>query len=163
MALTLTPITEEDGIPVIDIFNYYIENSFAAYAEQAVPYVFFDTFLQMFQAYPSVAVRDEDNTVIGFGFLRAHHPSDSFAQTAEITYFIDPQHTRKGFGTQMLNYLCAEAKNKKIDTILANISSLNPPSIAFHKKCGFIQCGRFRNIGRKNGKRFDVVWMQKII
>jgi phosphinothricin acetyltransferase len=48
-------------------------------------------------------------------------------------------------------------------TILAGISSLNPKSLAFHERQGFVQCGRFLNVGRKWGKDFDVVWMQKTI
>jgi len=51
----------------------------------------------------------------------------------------------------------------KIKTLLASISSRNKESIAFHKKHGFIECGRFKDIGRKRGKPFDVVWMQKVI
>jgi L-amino acid N-acyltransferase YncA len=33
----------------------------------------------------------------------------------------------------------------------------------FHKKQGFLECGRFQNIVQKHGNTFDVVWMQKFI
>jgi len=59
--------------------------------------------------------------------------------------------------------LLQEAKEKGISSILAGISSLNSVSLAFHKKRGFQECGRFQKIGRKWGQDFDVVWMQKII
>lgn len=36
-----------DRESVMDIFNYYIENSFSAYPERKLPYEFFDTFLNM--------------------------------------------------------------------------------------------------------------------
>jgi L-amino acid N-acyltransferase YncA len=160
---TLSPISENDRKSVINIFNYYIENTFAAYPEQKVSYDFFDVFLKLFQGYPSATVQDKTNTVVGFGFLRAYHPSPTFSQTAEITYFIAPNYTRKGIGKRMLAYLIAEAGKKKIDMLLANISSLNPASIAFHLKQGFAECGRFHDIGVKNGKKFDIVWMQKKI
>ncbi|MGD0951544.1 MAG: hypothetical protein ABR985_03985 [Methanotrichaceae archaeon] len=50
-----------------------------------------------------------------------------------------------------------------IVTVLASISSLNQASLAFHKKNGFVECGRFVGIGRKMGKGFDVVWMQRMV
>jgi L-amino acid N-acyltransferase YncA len=63
----------------------------------------------------------------------------------------------------MLNTLISDARKMKIKTVLASISSLNEESIHFHKKHGFLECGRFGSIGRKHGKSFDVVWMQKFV
>jgi phosphinothricin acetyltransferase len=87
----------------------------------------------------------------------------AFSKTAEITYFIHPDHTGKGIGTKLLRLLEKEGMQKGITNILANISSLNPRSVDFHKKNGFIECGRFKNVGRKKGKLFDTVWMQKML
>ncbi|WP_243669404.1 hypothetical protein [Methanoculleus chikugoensis] len=33
----------------------------------------------------------------------------------------------------------------------------------FHRRHGFVECGRFRNVGSKHGVLFDVVWMQKFL
>jgi L-amino acid N-acyltransferase YncA len=51
----------------------------------------------------------------------------------------------------------------RISSILASISSRNEGSIAFHGRLGFRECGRFEAIGRKWGKDFDVVWMQRML
>ena len=45
---------------------------------------------------------------------------------------------------------------------LARISAENEGSISFHKKHGFVECGRFRAVGQKGPKVYDMVWMQKI-
>ena len=157
------PISNEDREPIMDIFNYYVENSFAAYPETTLPYDAFDMFLKMSQGYATAAVKDDNGELIGFGLLRVHNPMPTFSKTAEITYFIRPEHTGKGVGTKLLTHLEKEGKKKGITNILANISSLNPRSINFHKKNGFIQCGRFKSVGMKNGQVFDTVWMQKMI
>ena len=60
-------MAEEDREQIIDIFNYYIANSFAAYPESEVPYEAFDIFLQMTKGYPTGKVEDEDGKIIGFG------------------------------------------------------------------------------------------------
>ena len=36
------PVLKEDGKAIIDIFNHYVENSFAANSEDRMPYEFFD-------------------------------------------------------------------------------------------------------------------------
>ncbi len=157
----------EDRKAIIDIFNHYVENSFAAYPESKVPYEFFDLLKEMAAGYPFLAAKDstQDNKgrLLGFGLLRPHNPIPSFSGVAEITYFLAPEHTDKGIGSQMLDRLLAVAREKGIKSILASISSLNSVSLAFHKKNGFQECGRFVGIGRKWGQDFDVVWMQRMI
>jgi phosphinothricin acetyltransferase len=160
---TIAPVSKEDGNAVIDIFNHYVQNSFAAYPEDRVPYEFFSIFLNMAEGYPFLVARDDKGNVLGFALLRPHSPMSVFSRTAEITCFIAPEHTGKGMGKALHESLLAEAREKGITSILASISSLNSASLSFHKKRGFQECGRFQKIGRKWGQDFDVVWMQKMI
>ncbi len=164
MNIAFEPLAGEHGRDLMAIFNHYIENGFAAYPEQALPVEFFGRFLEMTRGYPAYAVRAQDTGVlVGFCFLRPYHPFPTFRATAEITYFIAPEATGKGIGAAALELLENEARKRGIRVILADISSRNPGSIAFHARHGFTECGRFRSIGRKRGCDFDVVWMQKEI
>ena len=153
----------EDQNPIIDIFNHFIENSFAAYPEKRVEYDFFENFRKMTKGYPFYVIESPENKLIGFGFLHPYHGYKVFNRVAEITYFILPEHTRKGLGETLLDILINETKSLKIDTLLANISSLNETSLNFHVKNGFAKCGQFKSIGKKFNQDFDVVWMQKFI
>ena len=54
---------------VMDIYNYYAENSFAAYPEQKLPYEFFNKFLDMTASYPAYTIT-VDGKVAGFCFIR---------------------------------------------------------------------------------------------
>jgi len=159
----IKPASTEDGNDIIDIFNHYVESSFAAYPESKVPVEFFDLLLHMAEGYPFLVAKDGYGELLGFGLLRPHNPFPAFSRAAEITYFLAPECTGKGIGRQMLNHLLVGAREKGIKTILANISSLNSASLAFHKKNGFQECGRFIGIGRKWGQDFDVVWMQRML
>ena len=149
---------------VMDIFNYYIENSFAAYPETKLPAEFFHMFLDIAKKYPAYAIKPAgEEKVIGFCLLRPYSPFSSFRETAEISYFISEEYVGMGLGKKALHVLEEDAKKMGIQTILADISSENKESIAFHRKNGFIECGRMKEIGIKTGKHFDVVWMQKKI
>lgn len=163
MEYSIGPISTEDRESIMDIFNYYIENSFAAFPETKLPYQAFDMLLQMSRGYPSGSVRNSKGEIVGFGTLRAHNPMPVFSQTAEIAYFMHPDYTGKGLGKMLLAFLEKGGRKKGITNILASISSLNTKSIEFHKKNGFTECGRFMKVGRKNGRDFDTVWMQKML
>ena len=95
--------------------------------------------------------------------LRPYLPHAAFSRTAQITTFIAPEHTGQGLGTAMLQALERQARGLGLTSILAHVSSRNPGSLAFHRKHGFVECGRFRGIGVKCGKAFDVVWFQKML
>ena len=165
MKIRFGKMAEGDREAVIDLFNYYIENSFAAYPEEMVPYGFFDQFLKLTEGYPTVTVRDEENSgrFVGFAFLRPIHPLRTFRRAAEITYFIEPGYTGRGIGSNILERMIGAAKRMGIDTILANVSSLNEASRRFHERHGFAECGRFRRVAKKKGEDLDAVWMQKIL
>ncbi len=160
---TFSPLSQPDRNEVIDLFNYYILHSFAAYPQDPVPYGFFTIFLEACRQYPSVTARLPDGTLAGFGLLRAHNPMPSFRYTAEISYFLRPDCTGKGLGSIVLARLETAGKEQGITTILAGISSLNEKSIRFHARHGFSECGRFARVGVKNGTVFDTVWMQKFL
>jgi phosphinothricin acetyltransferase len=147
--------------PVIDLFNDYIRHSHAAFISELVDYQFFDYLLNLARVYPAVAVRSAEQQVVGFAFLRPHHGGDAFRRTAEITSFIQAEHTRRGLGTAILEVFEEQARRLGIDCLLACVSSKNPESLKFHRKNGFRECGRFLKVGRKFGEDFDTVWLQK--
>jgi phosphinothricin acetyltransferase len=95
---TFSPIADTDREPVIDLFNYYVGHTCAAYPEQKVPYGFFALFPEACYTYPSVVARSPDGTLAGFCLLRAHNPMPAFRHAAEITCFIRPDPDRKKTG-----------------------------------------------------------------
>jgi phosphinothricin acetyltransferase len=60
-----SPVSETEREAVIDLFNYYIEHSYAAYPEDRVPHGFFDLFLESCRKYPSIAARLPDGNFAG--------------------------------------------------------------------------------------------------
>lgn len=57
MDITMDPMSPDDGESIMEIFNYYIENSFSAYPERKLPEEFFDVLLSMSQGYPTATVK----------------------------------------------------------------------------------------------------------
>lgn len=163
MKCSIRPIAGDDREAIVDILNHYIKHSFAAFRQEPVPYEWFDALLQSSAGYPTAVVSSREGEVVGFGFLQSHGGSPTLAQTAEITYFLHPDHTGRGLGTLLLTTLEHAAAERGITNLLADICSLNDRSISFHEKNGFVECGRLKRVGRKMGREFDTVWMQKLI
>jgi len=163
MNVKIRKVTSEDKNSIASIFNYYVKNSFAAYPENKVGDEFFERLISVTYNDSFYVIEDSNTGVVGFGLLKKYHPAETTRQTAELTYFLYPEHLRLGLGEKLLEVLYSDAKSYGVKTLLAHISSLNEISINFHLKNGFIECGRFKNVGKKFGKEFDVVWVQKFL
>jgi len=163
MNITIRKATSEDKSSIISIFNYYVENSFAAYPEKKVGDEFFDRLKNITYNDSFYVIENSKAGVIGFGLLKKYHPADTLQRTVELTYFLHHDYLRFGLGKKLLDVLFSDARNYGVKTLLAHISSLNEISINFHLRNGFTECGRFKCVGKKFGKEFDVVWVQKFL
>jgi phosphinothricin acetyltransferase len=163
MEYEIRPVNEKDRLGVTAVFNHFVENSFAAFPEEKVDSSFFDRMVAVSKGYPFYVIEVDGGKLAGFALLHPYHRSPTISRTAEVTYFILPEHTGRGLGGRILDRFIKDAREMGIDNLLASISSLNEGSISFHAQHGFVECGRFRRIGRKRGRDFDIVWMQKFL
>jgi L-amino acid N-acyltransferase YncA len=131
----LVRLTQEHATDALRVFNEHVAGRFAA--------------------------EDADGGFLGFGLLRPYAQSPVFSRAAVSTVFLAADRTGRGVGTAILRRMLEEARKMGITRVLAHVSSRNPRSIAFHRKHGFVECGRFPDVGRKWAKDFDVVWMIK--
>lgn len=149
---------------IMKIFNFYVENSTAAFANNTLPEPFYAMLMKRSEAYPSYVIKNEDNNrVVGFCQLSPYNPFPTFKSTACITYFIADDYTGKGLGEKCLLKLEQDASKIGITDLVAEVSSENHGSIEFHKKHGFHIVGELKNIGVKFNRKFSIVYMQKKI
>ena len=164
MNIAFEVMNEKHQKDVMEIFNYYVENSTAAFPSKTLPEQFYAALLKKSEGYPAYSLVDtETNTVAGFCQLSAYSPFPTFSKTACLTYFLSPEYTGKGIGSQCLAKLESEAKQMNITHLIAEISSENAGSIHFHVKHGFAVAGELHDIGEKLGRKFGVVYMEKAI
>jgi phosphinothricin acetyltransferase len=161
MEYSIRPVTDGDWQVVSDVFNEFVDLGMAAYPEEHVGQEFFAIRHRAAPDYPFVVVEAADR-VVGFAYLSPFHPAATMRRSAQLTYFIRAAHTGRGLGTRLLDMLLSRGREMAVDNFLAHISSLNEGSIRFHRRHGFTECGRFRRVGTKHGRDFDMVWMQRL-
>lgn len=155
----LTLAHKED---VIRIFNYYIKETTSAYRENIVADDFFLNFIDD-EVYCGFAIKEKQGKLVGFCVLEPYRSYATFSEVAEPMYFIHHEYTGKGVGTLVLKKLEEEARKRGIKKLFVDISSENAGSINFHEKNGFVACGQLKNFGKKFGRHFSIVLMEKDI
>lgn len=163
MDVTFEKLTLEHAEDVINILNYYIKNTTFAYSEETIGIEDFYDFIDEKKVHCSFVIKNNQEKVIGFCILNSYNSLSTFSESAKTMYFIDKEYTGKGIGTLVLNKLEDEAGKKGIKKLLANVSSENVNSIKFHQKNGFFEYGRLKDIGKKFGRYFSILWMGKEI
>ena len=77
------------------------------------------------------------NAVIGYGWCL-----DKGNSTQLIAYFaVKPEYQRQGYATQMMNFICDQAKESAIEKIVLGVEKDNVGAITLYQKSGFSVVG----------------------
>jgi phosphinothricin acetyltransferase len=112
--------------------------------------------------YP-VIVAEEDGEVLGWGSLSRFHPREGYAGSAENSVYVSPSHHRRGIGRLLLEELIRRARAAGFHTIVAGVSAEQEASLGLHRRLGFTESGRLREVGLKFGRVLDVIYLQLML
>jgi len=110
-----------------------------------------------------VIVAEADRAIVGFGALSRYMQRPAYSTTVEDSVYVRPENQAQGIGEAILARLIERASEHGFHTIIARIGSESEGSIALHRKAGFEDVGKEREIGRKFGRWLDVVIMQRFV
>ena len=162
MNINFDKLSEEYKDDVMEIYNYYIENTYAAYPGNRLPTRFFDKLTEEINGYPAYVVKKEDK-VVGFCFLSSYKNYKTFKETAVINCFLSYEVKGLGIGDYCLKKLEEDARNLNIKNILAIIPTKNKMGVRYYHTNGFRICGTISDIGTKFGESFGLVIMKKVL
>lgn len=158
--------THEDLPAIIAIQNWAIKNTtgtwrmYALEAEERAEWL--EDHWQ--QGYPVLVAEDEDGIQGYASYTQWNHPIPGYRFTVENSIYVNPDAHGKGVGSRLMQALIDFATwSGKVHVIVSNVVSDNEGSLALHKKFGFEEVGRFREVGRKFGKWLDTYFLQLTI
>ncbi|HYF33790.1 MAG TPA: GNAT family N-acetyltransferase [Prosthecobacter sp.] len=160
---TLRSATAADLPAINDIYNYYVLNSVCTY--QTVPSTA-EEREQWFAAHGPkhpVIVAEENGEVIGWGSLSRFHVRQAYENSVEDSIYLRHDQRGKGLGKLLLAELLRLAKEIGHHTVLGGADSEQEASIALHLGMGFEKVSHLKEVGFKQGRWLDVIWMQKML
>ena len=113
--------------------------------------------------YPLLAAEDEEGAFLGFASCGAFRSFRGYLHTGEHSVYVNEASRRKGVGTALLTRLEDDCRAVGIHTLIGVIDAENAPSIALHRKCGYVHAGTLREAGYKFGRWLTVEYYQKIL
>ena len=148
----------------LEIYNFFIENSFSNFEEKKLSKLVFDLLLKEIKKnkLPFIlAIKNKE--VIGLAFVNKFREKSGYRFTYEHSIYIDPKFVNYGYGNKILKELIVTCRKiKKIKNLIAVIGGLNNfASVKIHKNNGFHYIGTIKKAGYKKNKWVDSIYMQK--
>jgi 2-haloacid dehalogenase len=161
--IDVRPATVADLAALTDIYNHYIANTAATF--DTVPMTpterrsWFDHFARRGPYRLLVATRGD--RLVGYATSSQFRPKPAYGQSIEVTVYLDPDEAGRGIGSLLYQQLFAELRTEGLHRAYAVIAEPNPASVALHRRFGFHDVGTLREVGRKHGQWWDVLWMER--
>lgn len=149
--------TELDAGEIAKIYNHYIKNTVVTFEESELNTA--DIVARLDKVKKSghfwLVALDEEK-IIGYAYSSKWNERAAYRHTAEVSVYLSPAATSKGWGTELYNVLFSRLREKSIHAVIGGITLPNPASIALHEKFGMRQAAQFNEIGHKFGNWLTV-------
>ncbi len=159
-----------DAAGLLAIYAPYVEATAISF-ETVVPSLeeFKQRMLNKLPRYPYI-VAERGGELLGYAYLSPFVGRAAYDRAAEATIYLRPDCRRMGIGKLLYTALEDIAREQGIINLEACIGWTDTPdehltnnSAEFHAHLGYRMVGRFHKCGRKFGRWYDMVWMEKLL
>lgn len=153
--------TPRDAHQLLDIYAPYVEHTYITFEYEVPSAAEFESRLRhTLEKYPYLAA-DENGTILGYAYASAFKERAAYDWSAETSVYVREDCTGMGIGAALYNALEDFLRRQHVCNLCACIAYPHPASIAFHEHFGYSTVAHFHSSGFKNGKWYDMIWMEK--
>ncbi len=113
--------------------------------------------------WPWLLARDKQSAILGFAYAGQYNPRAGYLYACENSIYLRHDMLGRGIGSKLLAALLEACKACGFRQVIAGIAGTEPGSQALHAKFGFVEVGRLKSVGRKQGQWLDVLYMQRAL
>ena len=148
-----------------EIYNHYVINTAVTFDIE--PYTV-ERRMAWFDQFGSsgryrLLVAEDGSEILGYAGTTRFRAKAAYDTTVETTVYCASDAANKGAGTKLYGTLFEALAGEDIHRIVAGYVLPNPASAALHSRFGFKPVGVFSENGRKFGRYWDVVWLERLL
>jgi phosphinothricin acetyltransferase len=103
------------------------------------------------------------DAVVGFATSSTFRERPAYATSVETSVYCRHDRTGEGIGSVLYTAVFEALRGEDVHRAYAGTTLPNDASLALHKRFGFTDIGVFHQAGRKFGRYWDVLWMEKAL
>jgi L-amino acid N-acyltransferase YncA len=158
--MLIRPATASDAPAIAAIYDHHARSGTATFDTEGPDAAAWAAKLASTQSrgWPFL-VADADG-VVAYAYATQFRDRPGYAPTCEDSIYVASGRQGEGVGRQLLERLIADARRSGFEQMIAVVGGGEPASIALHRRLGFIERGRMRDVGVKFGQKLDTVYLQ---
>jgi len=159
----IRPATLEDLVHLTAIYNHYVADGAITFdIDPCTP----DERRSWYAAHTTgpghrLLVAEDAARIVGYAGTGPFRAKRAYETTVESTIYLAPDALGRGVGSALYTALFAALAGEDVHRAVAGITLPNPASLALHSRFGFREVGVFRENGRKLGRYWDVMWLER--
>ena len=144
----IRPMNDGDSQVVLDIYNKGLASRNATFETRVPSWKDWDRFHHKFCRFVYV----ETGAVVGWVALSPMSTRSCYSGVAEISIYVDPEHTGRGVGHELMAQVIQDSEKNGIWTMLSSVFPENKATLQLHLKHGFREVGIRERIAKLDGK-----------
>ena len=167
---TIRTAKEQDAEALLATYAHYVEKTAITF-EYVVPALqeFEQRMRHVLEKYPYL-VAEKDGEIAGYAYAGVFKERAAYDWAVETTVYVRDGLQKNGIGKalyEMLEKLLALQNIQNLNACIAYLETedklLTHNSVQFHEHMGYRLVGEFDRCGYKNGRWYNMVWMEKHI
>jgi len=160
--MNIKAIQPEDIPACLDLYNHYIQNTCFTLEETPLSLEAFRKRVQkVTEHYPYIVAKDETGHVLGFAYLSVFNERSAYRHTADLSIYVHKDHMHQQVGSALYREIETLARHQGLTNIISIITHVNPVSLRFHEKLGFLQEGHLKTVAFKMNQTIDIYYYRK--
>jgi 2-haloacid dehalogenase len=154
---------DADYPELLSIYNHYVATSAVTFDLEPVPD---ERAAEFFSPYGDAGrhrllVATRAGRVVGWATSGQLRSRPAYDRSIEVTVYLHPDEGGRGIGSMLYQQLFADLRDEDLHRAYAVVAQPNPASVALHRRFGFTDVGTMHEVGRKHGRWWDVLWMER--
>ena len=160
--MNVRPAIRTDLSRLTEIYNHYVSTSHATFDTLPFSETDREPWWQTFDgARYRCWVADDDQGPLGYACSMPLKPKAAYQTSVEVSVYVAPGATARGIGVALYQALFESLAHEDVHRAYALIAQPNEPSMRLHASFDFEPVSRLTEVGRKFGRYWDVVWLER--
>ncbi|MDR0312254.1 MAG: GNAT family N-acetyltransferase [Treponema sp.] len=159
----IRPVKESDADAILNIYNYYIENTVITFEELPLSLAEMSARILTISASYPYLVREDEGELTGYAYVNTWKERTAYKYSAEASVYLKHGTQGKGRGKELLGSLLEAVRLRPLHVLISGITLPNEPSIGMVEHFGFKKIGQFYEVGFKKGQWLDVGYWELIL
>ena len=162
----IRPAAPRDAEAMTRIYNHYVTHTATTFDLEPLPVAARRRWLE--ELAPAgrrrcIVADAETAGVVGWVSSGRFRQKAAYDPSVEASIYLDPDWVGRGLGTRLYAALFEALAGEDVHRVLAGITLPNEASVALHRRLGFREVGVLEEVGRKHGRWWSVLWMQRAL